>query len=94
MEALDVAVLVMLALAGMIWRAYLRGWFSASPEDLAHKHKAMDSPKWTREGPQLVGRTCVQCQQRIVFQIDAKQCSHCSEPVHLACADRHPHPLS
>jgi hypothetical protein len=89
MDALEVVVPVVLVLAGLFLRIYLRGGFAPSAEELAQKHKTMDSPRWERKGPQLVGRACVQCHERIVFQIDAKQCSRCSEAVHLACADRH-----
>ena len=89
MDALEVVVSVMLVLGGLLLRIYLRGGFRAGPDELKRKQKEMDSPKWTREGPQLVGRSCVQCHERIVFQFDAKQCSRCSEAVHLACADVH-----
>jgi hypothetical protein len=89
MDGLEVIVSVFLVVCGILARAYLRGWFRPDAEELARKHKAMDAPRWERKGPQLVGRACVQCHERIVFQIDAEQCSRCTEPVHLACADLH-----
>jgi hypothetical protein len=89
MDALEVVVVVVVALAGLLFRVYMRGGFGADADELKRKHKEMDSPRWERKGPQLVGRACAQCHQRIIFQVDATQCSRCAEPVHLACADRH-----
>jgi hypothetical protein len=74
MDALEVVVVVVVALAGLLFRVYMRGGFGADADELKRKHKEMDS---------------AQCHQRIIFQVDATQCSRCAEPVHLACADRH-----
>lgn len=39
--------------------------------------------------PQIAGRQCVDCQQKIVSFIGAKLCAGCEEPIHTACYRKH-----
>lgn len=40
-------------------------------------------------GPQLVGKSCVHCQQKILLQSLAALCRACKQPVHLDCRKDH-----
>jgi len=41
--------------------------------------------------PQLVGATCVVCDERIKVALDAKHCDECDAPLHTRCAADHAH---
>jgi hypothetical protein len=86
-EQVGFVVVIALGVTSLLIRLALRR--SRNADRLNHLHKEMDSVKWTRKGPQLVGQSCAQCKERIIIEFDAKQCSECSAPVHFTCADRH-----
>ena len=80
-------IMIALVVMGVLVRVVRR--MARNEDRLKHLHKEMDTVKWTRKGPQLVGQSCAQCKERIIFEIDAKQCLDCSAAIHVACADRH-----
>lgn len=50
-----------------------------------------DDPRWHGGAGirQLVGRTCVHCERRIVVASDGASCDHCGDPTHVDCAAPH-----
>ena len=41
--------------------------------------------------PQVVGRGCAACGERIVFAAEGRACDQCGAPLHVRCGGRHGH---
>jgi hypothetical protein len=50
-----------------------------------------DDPRWHggSGGVQLAGRTCVECERKIVIGTDARSCKECAAPTHIDCEEQH-----
>lgn len=45
-----------------------------------------EAPVEAPRGPQLVGRSCALCRERISNELDSRYCRGCGSPVHDRCA--------
>lgn len=48
-----------------------------------------DDPTPAPRGPQISGRPCAECEERIVHLLDGLACDACHAPVHHRCHERH-----
>jgi len=58
-----------------------------------------DDPRWRESaGEQLTGKSCAECNDRILIEGDGRRCKKCRQPVHKkACSKRHKalvHPIA
>lgn len=50
-----------------------------------------DDPRWQKSaGEQLTGKSCAECNDRILIEADGRRCKKCRVPLHKkACSKRH-----
>ncbi len=58
-----------------------------------------DDPRWQKSaGEQLTGKSCAECNDRILMEGDGRRCKKCRKPVHKkACSKLHKalaHPIA
>jgi hypothetical protein len=78
------------ALFGYVYRQRLTEWKARHEAWVAAGDRSARARRRRRTGtPQLVGATCDDCAEDIVFEADGTRCFACKGILHLSCAQKH-----